>query len=106
MLCFTASIACCAVATFDSAAASFCSTSTALRFLIVAPLMVGLVAWRRPDALRIERGDALRYAVYGFVAIAFGETVMTAALGYTSVANMALLGPGTVSLYTAIWAAL
>lgn len=76
----------------------------ALRFLAVAPFMVGLVAWRRSAALKIDRRDALRYAVYGFVAIAFGETAMTQALQYTSVANMALLGPGTISLFTAMWA--
>jgi len=77
-----------------------------LRFLVVAPIMAAMVAWRRPSDLRIDGRDAARFAIYGFVAIAFGETVLTQALQYTAVANMSLLGPGTISLFTAVWAAM
>lgn len=75
-----------------------------VRFLTVAPIMTAFVALRQPAALRLTWRDAGLYLVYGFVAIAFGETMTTAAVRYTSVANMALLGPGTISLCTALWA--
>lgn len=75
-----------------------------VRFLIVAPLMALVVALTARENLKISRPDALRCAIYGFVAVVFGETLTTAAVKYTSVANMALLGPGTISLFTALWA--
>lgn len=77
-----------------------------VRFLVVAPLLALIVALTARESLKITRADALRYTVYGFVAMAVGETMITAALQFTSVANMALLGPGTISLFTAIWATL
>lgn len=77
-----------------------------VRFLIVAPLMALVVGLTARPSLKVSRADALRCAVYGFVAVVFGETLTTAAVQYTSVANMALLGPGTISLFTALWASL
>ena len=77
-----------------------------VRFLVVAPLLTLIVALTARGALKITRADALRYGVYGFIAMGLGETMITAALRFTSVANMALLGPGTISLFTAIWATL
>jgi drug/metabolite transporter (DMT)-like permease len=76
-----------------------------LRFLAVAPCLALIVAARSPALLRTEgRADLLRYAAYGFVSVALGEVLMTYAVQYTSVANMTLLGPGTISLFTALWA--
>jgi drug/metabolite transporter (DMT)-like permease len=75
------------------------------RFLLVAPLMAGVVAVAKPSALRLPARDIPRFVLYGFVAIAGGETLLTQALQYTAVANMALLGPGTMSLWAALWAA-
>jgi drug/metabolite transporter (DMT)-like permease len=77
---------------------------TGLRFAIVAPCLAGLVAWRMPEALRLQPGDWLRYAVFGFVAIVLAETLQPLALRYTSVANLTLLSHGTLSLFTALWA--
>ena len=77
-----------------------------LRFLLVAPCLALIVGLRRPADLRLqERGDLLRYACFGLVSVAVGETMLTIAVGYTSVASMTLLGPGTISLWTALWAA-
>lgn len=76
-----------------------------LRFLLVAPCLALLIALRRPAALRIkEPRDLARYALFGFVSVALGETMLVLSLRYTSVANMTLLGPGTMSLFTAFWA--
>lgn len=77
---------------------------TGLRFLIVAPCMAVMVGLRSPKALRLERGDWLRYVVFGFVAIVMAETLQPLALRYTSVANLTLLSHGTLSLFTAMWA--
>lgn len=77
---------------------------TGLRFLIVSPCMALMIASRRPDALRLGRGDWLRYAGFGFVAIVMGETLQPLALRYTSVANLTFLSHGTISLFTALWA--
>jgi drug/metabolite transporter (DMT)-like permease len=76
-----------------------------VRFLLVAPLLVLIVRLRRPDALKVtDRRDLWRYALFGFVSIVLGETLPAAAVRFTSVANMTLLGPGTISLFTALWA--
>lgn len=76
-----------------------------LRFLAVAPCLGLMIALRNPAALRVsDRRDLARYAVYGFVSVALGETLMAYAVQFTSVANMTLLGPGTISLFTALWA--
>ncbi|MBC8139174.1 MAG: DMT family transporter [Fibrella sp.] len=78
-----------------------------LRFLLVAPILLAFIAFRDPGALRVtNRSDLLRYAVYGLFSIAISETLLTVALTYTSVANMTLLGPGTMPLFTALWAAI
>lgn len=78
-----------------------------VRFLIVAPLLLLIVGLRSPDVLKItDRRDLVRYAIYGFVSIVMGETLPAAAVRFTSVANMTLLGPGTISLFTALWAVL
>lgn len=76
-----------------------------LRFLLVTPLLLAFIAFRDPGALRVtHRGDLLRYAIYGLFSIVISETLLTVALTYTSVANMTLLGPGTMPLFTALWA--
>ncbi len=75
-----------------------------LRFLAVAPCLALLVGLRRPSALRLTRQDVLRYALFGFFAVALGETLVALALGFTSVANVTLLSHGTISLFTALWA--
>jgi drug/metabolite transporter (DMT)-like permease len=76
-----------------------------LRFLAVAPCLALLVAVWQPAALRVAgRGDLVRYALFGLISIALGETLLMYSVRYTSVANMTLLGPGTVSLFTALWA--
>ena len=78
-----------------------------LRFLLVAPFFLVIVAVRRPGALRVEnKRDLLRYAAYGCISVAASETLLTLSVRYTSVANMTLLGPGTISLFTALWAVL
>jgi drug/metabolite transporter (DMT)-like permease len=78
-----------------------------LRFLLVAPFFLVIVALKRPGALRVEnKRDLLRYAAYGFISVAASETLLTLSVRYTSVANMTLLGPGTISLFTAFWAVL
>jgi len=78
---------------------------TGLRFMLVAPCIVLVVAWRQPEALKVQdRRDLLRYAAYGLISIVMGETLLTVAVRYTSVANTTLLGPGTISLFTALWA--
>lgn len=78
-----------------------------LRFLLVAPFFLLIVAIRRPGALRVEnKRDLIRYALYGFISVAASETLLTLSVRYTSVANMTLLGPGTISLFTAFWAVL
>lgn len=78
-----------------------------LRFLLVAPLFLVIVAIKRPGALRVaDKRDLLRYAAYGFISVAASETLLTLSVRYTSVANMTLLGPGTISLFTALWAVL
>lgn len=79
-----------------------------LRFLIVAPLLVAIVALRNPQALRVGGGrrDLVRYALYGLVSVALSETLVALAVRYTSVANVTLLGPGTIPLSVALWAAL
>jgi drug/metabolite transporter (DMT)-like permease len=77
---------------------------TGLRFLVVAPCLLAVVGWRRPADLRLERGDWLRYAVFGFVAIVLAETLQPLALRHSSVANVTLLSHGTLSLFTALWA--
>jgi drug/metabolite transporter (DMT)-like permease len=77
---------------------------TGLRFALVAPCLAGLIAWRRPEALRLKPGDWLKYAAFGFVAIVLAETLQPLALRYTSVANVTLLSHGTLSLFTALWA--
>lgn len=75
-----------------------------VRFLIVAPVLVGLVAWKRPDALRVpNKKDLWRYAALGVFSIGISESLYTLAAHYTSVANMTLLGPGTISLFTGLW---
>lgn len=79
---------------------------TGLRFLAVAPSLATLVAWRKPEALRLQPGDWKRYVVFGFVAIVLAETLQPFALRYTSVANLTLLSHGTISLFTAFWALL
>ena len=76
-----------------------------LRFLAVAPCIALIVLARDPGALRVQnRGDLLRYALYGLSSIALSESLMALAARHTSVANVTLLGPGTVSLFTALWA--
>lgn len=75
-----------------------------LRFLVVAPCFVALVAVRSPGDLRLTPREMGRYAVFGFFAIAFSETLQTTALRFTSVANLALLSHGTISMFTAMWA--
>jgi drug/metabolite transporter (DMT)-like permease len=78
-----------------------------LRFLLVAPCFLVIIALKRPGALRVEhKSDLLRYAAYGFISVAASETLLTLSVRYTSVANMTLLGPGTISLFTAFWAVL
>ena len=77
-----------------------------IRFLLVAPLMAAVVAIAKPSAIALPVRDIPRFLLFGFVAIAFGETLLTQALQYTAVANMALLGPGTMSLWAALWAAI
>ena len=78
---------------------------TGLRFLIVAPCLVGMVAARgRLESLRLEKSDGWRYALFGFVAIVLGETLQPLALRSTTVANLTLLSHGTISLFTALWA--
>lgn len=78
-----------------------------LRFLLVAPFFLLIVALRRPGALRVEnKRDLLRYAAFGVISVAASETLLTLSVRYTSVANMTLLGPGTISLFTALWAVL
>lgn len=77
-----------------------------LRFILVAPLLLAFIAFRAPGALRVpNRADLLRYAIYGLFSIVISETLLTFALTYTSVANMTLLGPGTMPLFTTLWAA-
>ncbi|MBC7804587.1 MAG: DMT family transporter [Akkermansiaceae bacterium] len=77
-----------------------------LRFLLVAPLLLVFIAVRDPSALRVpNRADLVRFAIYGLFSIVISETLLTVALTYTSVANMTLLGPGTMPLFTALWAA-
>jgi drug/metabolite transporter (DMT)-like permease len=77
-----------------------------LRFVLVAPLLLAFVALHDPTALRIpNRADCFRFAIYGLFSIFLSETLLTFALSYTSVANMTLLGPGTMPLFTALWAA-
>jgi len=76
-----------------------------LRFLVVAPLITGIVAVWDPRALRLPgRRDLVRYALYGFASVAVSETLMVVAVQHTSVANMTLLGPGTIPLSVALWA--
>jgi drug/metabolite transporter (DMT)-like permease len=76
-----------------------------LRFLFVAPCIVGLIAWRKPEALRVQDPrDLIRYAVYALISITLGETLLTWSVHFTSVANTTLLGPGTIPLFTALWA--
>lgn len=76
-----------------------------LRFILVAPLLLAFIAFRDPGALRVpNRADLFRYAIYGLFSIVISETLLTVALTYTSVANMTLLGPGTMPLFTALWA--
>jgi drug/metabolite transporter (DMT)-like permease len=69
-------------------------------------LFVLVALWRRPSALKLEKGDWLRYVLNGFVAIVLAETLQPLALRYTSVANLTLLSHGTISLFTAFWALL
>jgi drug/metabolite transporter (DMT)-like permease len=77
-----------------------------LRFLLVAPLLMAFIAFPRPrSSPNPSRVDMLRYAIYGLFSIVISETLLTVALTYTSVANMTLLGPGTMPLFTALWAA-
>lgn len=77
-----------------------------LRFVLVAPLLLAIIAVRDPAALRLpNRADCLRFAIYGLFSIFLSETLLTVAVSYTSVANMTLLGPGTMPLFTALWAA-
>ena len=76
-----------------------------LRFLLVAPVITLMVAAYRPGDLRIgDRRDVFRYLWFSLVSVALGETLITLSLRYTSVANMTLLGPGTIPLFTAFWA--
>ena len=76
-----------------------------VRFLVVAPLIAGIVAVWDARALRLpERSDLIRYALYGFASVAVSETLMVVAVQHTSVANMTLLGPGTIPLSVALWA--
>ncbi len=77
-----------------------------VRFLMVAPVLVGLIAWRRPDALRVtDKRDLWRYAAFGVFSIGVSESLYTLASHYTSVANVTLLGPGTIGLFTGFWSA-
>ncbi len=78
-----------------------------LRFLLVAPLFLVIVAVRRPSALHVEnKRDLIRYGLYGLISVAASEVLLTLSVQHTSVANMTLLGPGTISLFTAFWAVL
>ncbi len=78
-----------------------------LRFLLVTPLLIAFIALRDPGALRVpDRADLIRYAIYGLFSIVISETLLTYALTFTSVANMTLLGPGTMPLFTALWASI
>ena len=75
-----------------------------VRFLLVAPVLVGLIAWHRPDALRVpNKAELWRYVGLGVFSIGISETLYTLAAHYTPVANMTLLGPGTIGLFTGIW---
>src|SRR5688500_11727486 len=72
---------------------------TGLRSLAVSPCLTLLVALTNPSALRIgSRSDVVRYLLYALISVALGETLMVLAVHYTSVANMTLLGPGTIPL--------
>jgi drug/metabolite transporter (DMT)-like permease len=76
-----------------------------LRFLLVAPIIVGIVWARDRSAFRVQGWpDIARYAVFGLVSVALSETLMALAVQHTSVANMTLLGPGTIALWVALWA--
>ena len=78
-----------------------------VRFLLVAPVLVGLIAWQRPDALRVRNKRELwRYVGLGVFSIGISESLYTLAAHYTPVANMTLLGPGTIGLFTGIWSVL
>ncbi len=75
-----------------------------LRFLLVAPLLWLYVRVRQPAALQVpDRRDLWRYALYGVISIFLSESLLTLSVQYTSVANMSLLGPGTIALFTALW---
>jgi drug/metabolite transporter (DMT)-like permease len=78
---------------------------TGLRFLIVTPCMAAMVALKQPGDLKLQKGDWLPALLFGFVAIVLGETLQPLSLRFTSVANLTLLSHGTISLFTAFWAA-
>jgi drug/metabolite transporter (DMT)-like permease len=75
-----------------------------LRFAVCAPLFA-LMLWRtRPELLRLSKKEIGLYTVFGFFSLFVGEALQALAVRYTSVANLTLVGNGTVSLFTALWA--
>lgn len=75
-----------------------------VRFTVCAPLFA-LMLWRtRPELLRLSRKEVRLYVVFGFFSLFVGEMLQALAVRYTSVANLTLVGNGTVSLFTALWA--
>jgi drug/metabolite transporter (DMT)-like permease len=75
-----------------------------IRFAVCAPLFALLLARKDRNLLRLTRHEARTYAIFGLFSVLVGEFLTALAIRYTSVANLTLLGNGTLSLCTALWA--